>query len=148
MPKVFISHSWADNKFSRKLAENLKRDGAEIWIDYARISGGDSLPEVIGEAIEWCDTLILVWSKSASISYFVKLEWTCALTNQKRIIPCVIDDAKLPTILSGLLYLDFKNFENGYHSLVRDLKLSIEEETPRAVGKATPAHAKQPFARP
>ena len=45
MPKVFISHSWIDNDISRKIAHDLKRDGAEIWIDYARISGGESLPE-------------------------------------------------------------------------------------------------------
>jgi len=82
MPKIFISHSWEDNDISRKLAEYLKRDGADIWIDYARISGGDSLPEIIGDAIEWCDIMVLVWSKSAASSYFVKLEWTCALTNQ------------------------------------------------------------------
>ncbi|MBD3339990.1 MAG: TIR domain-containing protein, partial [Candidatus Lokiarchaeota archaeon] len=52
MSKVFISHSWEDNEISRKIAENLKRDGAEIWIDYARIHGGDSLPARISEALE------------------------------------------------------------------------------------------------
>jgi len=120
-----ISHSWEDNDISRTLAEYLKRDGADIWIDYARISGGDSLPEIIGNAIEWCNTMVLVWSKSATSSYFVKLEWTCALSNQKKIIPCVLDGAKLPTILSGFLYLDFKNFESGYRSLARDLKMML-----------------------
>ncbi len=44
MPKVFLSHSWDDNEISRKIAQDLKRDGAEIWIDHARISGGESLP--------------------------------------------------------------------------------------------------------
>ncbi|MDZ7261229.1 MAG: toll/interleukin-1 receptor domain-containing protein [candidate division KSB1 bacterium] len=52
MPKAFISHSWEDNETSRKLAEYLRHDGAEIWIDYAHISGDDSLPEVIGQAIK------------------------------------------------------------------------------------------------
>ena len=128
MTKLFISHSWEDNDISRKLAQYLKRDGAEIWIDYARIAGGDSLPEIIGKAIEWCDVMVLVWSRSAKSSYYVKLEWTCALSNQKKVIPCIIDGTKLPTILTGILYRDLRNFDIGYKSLARDLKLVIKAQ--------------------
>ena len=99
-PKVFISHAWEDNEVSRKLAEYLRRDGVEIWIDYARIEGGDSLPKVISNAIDWCDTFVLVWSKSAMDSYWVEEEWTCAHSLRKRIIPCPLDKTKLPSILT------------------------------------------------
>lgn len=128
MPKVFISHSWDDNDVARKIAHHVKRDGAEIWIDYARISGGESLPDGISEALEWCDILILVWSKPAAVSYYVKLEWQSALHLQKRIIPCLLDDTKQPAILRGLLYIDFKDFDNGYIKLCRALKLVTKEE--------------------
>jgi hypothetical protein len=143
MPKIFISHSWEDTDISRKLAEYLKRDNAEIWIDYARISGGDSLPEVIGKAIEWCDTMVLVWSKSAANSYYVKEEWTCAHTNQKRIIPCVIDNVKLPTILSSRLYIDFGDFEKGYRALARALRLMIKEENEESIVTRKPGYSEQ-----
>ena len=126
-PKIFISHSWEDNEISRKLAENLKRDGADIWIDYARIEGGDSLPEIISNAIDWCDTLILVWSKSAIDSYWVKEEWTCAHSLRKRIVPCLIDSSKLPSILMSKLYIDIYDFEKGYPILARALKLITKE---------------------
>jgi hypothetical protein len=122
MPKVFISHAWEDNEISRKLAEYLMRDGAEIWIDTSRVTGGDILPDAIGEGIAWCDVFLLVWSKSAKDSYYVTLERNCAIDNRKRIIPCVIDDEKLPTILSAFLRIDFKNFEQGYCHLASDLK--------------------------
>jgi len=127
MPKIFISHSWEDNDISRKLAEYLRRDGAEVWIDYARIEGGDSLPKIISDAIDWCDTLVLIWSKSAAASYWVGEEWTCAHVNKKRIIPCIIDNTKLPTILTSRLYLHFSNLERGYRELARTLKLSIKK---------------------
>jgi len=123
MAKVFISHSWKDNDISRKIAHELKRDGAEIWIDYARIKPGEGLPDRIGEALEWCDTLVLVWSKSAAESYYVKLEWQCALDMQKKIIPCIVDDAKRPPILRGFLYIDFRNFTQGYEQLLNALDL-------------------------
>lgn len=129
MPKVFISHSWDDNDIARKIAEYIKRDGAEIWIDYARITGGESLPDRISEALEWCDTLVLVWSQSAANSYYVKLEWQSALDLKKRIIPCLLDDAKRPAILRGFLYIDFQNFDQGYINLCRALRLKLAEVT-------------------
>jgi len=127
-PKIFISHAWEDNEISRKLAENLKRDGAEIWIDYAKIRGGDSLPEIISNAIEWCDTLILVWSKKASNSYWVKEEWTCAHSIRKRIVPCLVDEAELPSILRSRLYIDIRIFEVGYKGLTQAINVVIKQE--------------------
>lgn len=127
MPRIFISHSWEDNEIARKLAEYLKRDGAEIWIDYARIEGGDSLPEVISKAIDWCDTLVLVWSKSAAESYWVKEEWTAAHALKKKIIPCLLDSTILPSLLSSKLYLELNTIEQGYRSLAKSLKLVVKD---------------------
>ena len=125
MPKVFISHSWEDNDISRQIAKNIRRDGAEIWIDYSRIIGGDKLPEKIGEALKWCDTLVLIWSKSASESDWVKEEWTNAFSLKKRIIPCILDNTELPAILSSRLYINLQNFETGYRNLFKALEQKI-----------------------
>ncbi len=131
--KVFISHSWEDNEVSRKLAEYLKRDGADIWIDYTRIHGGDSLPRRISEALEWCDTLILIWSKAAKDSYYVNLEWENALDLRKIIIPCLLDETKRPAILCRCLFIDFKNFDEGYRQLAYALDLAIQKEPVKKV---------------
>lgn len=137
-PKIFISHSWNDNEISKKMAENLKRDGADVWIDSSRISGGDSLPDAIGEGIEWCDVFLLVWSKSARDSYYVKLERNCAVDNRKRIIPCVIDNEKVPTILTAFLRIDFQNFDQGYGHLIHDLKLNLTAQEHNATPPRKP----------
>ena len=133
MRKVFISHSWEDNEISRKLAEYLKRDGADIWIDYTRIHGGDSLPRRISEALEWCDTLILLWSKAAKESYYVNLEWENALDMRKIIIPCPLDETNRPAILRRCLFIDFKNFDSGYRQLAYALDLAIQKEVIKKV---------------
>ncbi len=133
MPKVFISHSWEDSEISRKLADYLRHDGSEIWIDYARISGGESLPRRISEALGWCDTLVLLWSKSAFDSYYVNLEWENALDLKKNIIPCLLDDTERPFILRRCLYIDFKNFDQGYNTLARDLKLNTTQKVQKAI---------------
>ena len=123
MARVFISHSWEDNTASKAIAEYLKKNGAEIWIDYSRIKGGQSLPQKISDALTWCDTLALVWSRAAATSYYVKLEWQSALSLRKTIVPCRLDDAELPPILSSLLYIDFRSFESGCEKLGQALDL-------------------------
>lgn len=128
MAKVFISHSWEDSEVSKNVAKQLKLDKVDIWIDFESIHGGDNLPIIIGRVIECCDTLILIWSKHAEKSYYVGLEWTCALNNEKRIISCILDDTKLPTILTGFLWLDFRDFEQGYKNLLKGLKLEPKVE--------------------
>ncbi len=76
IPKIFISHAWEDKPLVRRLESELKAAGAEVWVDHEGIRGGDNLPERISEALEWCDTLLLIWSKAASQSHWVVLEWT------------------------------------------------------------------------
>ncbi len=126
MAKVFISHSWKDNEISRKIAQYLKQDGAEIWIDYTTIKSG-AIPVRISQALEWCDTMVLIWSKSAADSYYVGLEWQSALDLQKQIIPCIIDNTNRPAILRGFLYVDFKDFDKGYEKLLQALEQQQEK---------------------
>ncbi len=131
MAKVFISHSWKDNDTAKNIARYLKQDGAEVWIDHRRISGGDSLPDRIGNALKWCDTLVLVWSKSAESSKWVNKEWKAALSLDKKIVPCLLDDTEIPILLCDILYIDFKNFSKGYKELLR--ALDLEGDKPPAL---------------
>ena len=122
--KVFISYSWKNKVVAQKIEKQLKLDGIDVWIDYDRFLAGESLPERISQALEWCTTLVLMWSKSAKDSYYVGREWQNALVLKKNIIPCRLDNTPLPGILSSLLSIDFNSIDDGYKSLSSALKLS------------------------
>ncbi len=122
-PKIFISHSWEDKPLVRRLENELQAAGAEVWVDHEGIRGGDNLPERISEALEWCNTLVLVWTKAASQSRWVNLEWTNAISLEKTIIPCRVDNAALPAILAHKAYVGFNDVEAGLAQLLRDLRL-------------------------
>jgi hypothetical protein len=77
-PKVFISYAWKNQPVAKQLQRDLQRDGVEVFVDYEKISGGDSLPARISAALDWCNTLILLWSADSAESYYVKQEWTSA----------------------------------------------------------------------
>jgi len=121
--KIFISYAWEDKAVVRRLEDELLTTDAEVWIDHSHIRGGHNLTMCINDALEWCNTLLLIWSKAARRSRWVKIEWTSANSIPKPIIPCLLDETKLPPILLGTVYVDFRNFDQGLEQLLRALKL-------------------------
>lgn len=133
-PKIFISHSWEDNPFAYRLEADLKSAGADVWIDYNETRGGDNLPDRLGEALEWCDILLLVWSETAESSAWVKLEWSNAISLRKKIIPCKVGKNKLPVVLSCKVYIDFLDYESGLSQLLRALMLGDQSKMDTSIG--------------
>jgi len=112
---------------------------------------GESLPERISAALDWCNTLILLWSANSAESYYVRQEWTSAFHLQKKIIACVLDGKKLPALLSGNLYLNFAPYESGYAQLCRSLGVEPKpraEKTASPKSKLPPQHVEIPVPQP
>jgi len=124
-PRIFISHTWEekDKALTHVLEDALREAGAEVWVDHAGIRGGDNLPKQINDALDWCNTLVLVWSKAAKTSHWVELEWTNAISLRKRIIPCPHDGTPRPSILANKAYINFANEADGLRQLLAALQL-------------------------
>ena len=130
-PRIFISHAWEDKELVRRLEKALSVAGAEVWVDHAGVRGGDNLPKRINDALAWCNTLLLVWSKAAEESHWVELEWTNAISLQKRIIPCPHDGTPPPPILTNKAYINFANAASGLRELLVALQLKLPNREAR-----------------
>jgi hypothetical protein len=128
-PKIFISYAWENQATAKQLQQALQAAGAEIFVDYTGIQGGESLPTRISQALRWCDTLILLWSQHAKDSHWVELEWTSAIALKRHLIPCKLDETPLPEILWGKRYVEFKNFDYGFNELLSALRLKRPVKT-------------------
>jgi hypothetical protein len=111
--KIFISHSSTDKTFVRSLAVDLAFIGHQPWVDEWQILAGDSIVERVGAGIEDADFMVVVLSKSAVSSQWVENEWQAKYwteVNQKRVvvIPVVVDDCTVPTLLRAKKYVDFR----------------------------------------
>jgi len=97
MPSVFLSYSRADLPLIEQLEARLRASSSEIsnWRDQEKIYGGQKWPKVLGEAIADQDVFLLAWSKHATASHFVELEWNTAIALKKTIIPCLLDGTPL-----------------------------------------------------
>lgn len=128
MSKIFISHSSEDNEFARKLANYLRRDGADVWIHYTQLVVESNLPKSIRKAIAWSDVVLLVWSNSAACSSCIQLELYSAMMFKKNIIICQVDDAKKWDNLERFHQINFKKFDQGYFDLADSLHIVLSDD--------------------
>ena len=123
--RIFLSHSWKDKGFARKLAKDLTISGAIVWIDEAEIKLGDSLIYKISKALDYVDYCAVLISKNSIDSSWVQKELEIAMTIEFEkkdtvVLPLILDDCTIPNFLKGKMYADMSTpakYEKGLNLL-------------------------------
>lgn len=107
---VFLSHNGADKAIARELAIFLIAENVSVWFDEWTIEVGDSIVGLLNSGLRDCSHFIILWSKNASRSRWVRSEMEAILhrsieTGNPRIVPIRLDDAELPPLLANLRHL-------------------------------------------
>lgn len=107
MGHIFISYSHKDKEYVHKLAEALQDKNFDVWID-DRIDYGTRWPLVIEDAIDTCESFILVASQNSHESTWVQHELARAQRLEKKIFPLLLNgDAWLP--FESIQYFDVRD---------------------------------------
>jgi ActR/RegA family two-component response regulator len=134
--KGFISYSSKDRRFVRKLATDLKRRGAQVWLDEWEIKVGDEIRQRIEHGISEYEYFVVILSKHSVESTWVEKELNAAFMKEvtkKRIVilPVLAEKCDIPPLISGKKYADFtKSYEQGFRELAEVL-LPVPLEIPR-----------------
>lgn len=124
MNSVFISYSSKDRDFALKLATDLKSRGLNVWFDQWELKVGDSLIVRIGTAIKAQDYLITILSSASVKSEWVIKELSTGVIRELEerrvvVLPVVIEDCDIPTLLTDKVYADFRrNYSSGLSKLL------------------------------
>ena len=118
-PKFFITHSWKDIDFARRLCDDLRKHGLDGFFDAYSIRPGDMVPTEIARGLEACDIYVPALSYAALKSPWCDEEINAAITLGKmperngrpRIIPILIENCqdKMSLFLLNRLYINFTN---------------------------------------
>jgi hypothetical protein len=108
-PIAFVSYSRSDwSGFVSGLVSELSQRSQQVWIDQDFIVGGDDWMDAIGQALQACDSLLLVLSPNAVNSKYVKMEYRYFFNQEKTIIPILYQKVdRLPFELATIHYIDF-----------------------------------------
>lgn len=137
-PTVFISYSWDSDqhrKWTRELAERLRRDGANVTLDQWHLAPGDQMAEFMERAVRENDLVLIICTprykkksheRSGGVGYEGDIMTAEVLStrNHRKFVPILRvgpwSDAA-PSWLSGKLYVDLSGSpysEDQYHDLV------------------------------
>jgi formylglycine-generating enzyme required for sulfatase activity len=124
--RFFITHSWNDITFARKLCEDLRASGLDGFLDERSIRPGESIPSRIEHGLETCDVYIPVLSPTAlkspwcdwEIDIAITLSREAARNERPRIMPVIAEKCTVPARLRHLLYVNFGDWRNDtvYHT--------------------------------
>jgi len=114
MARVFVSHSSRDKSFVTKLVVHLINSGVPVWYDMLEMELGSKVTEAIYGGIDGSTYFLIVMSRSALESSWVKEELNLAIDkerqwNRKFLVTVKLDDCQLPTSLVGRIYVDFSS---------------------------------------
>jgi TolB-like protein/tetratricopeptide (TPR) repeat protein len=93
-PTAFLSYARADQALAEKLAKALESAGLKLWWD-AQIEGGAAFAKSIETALDDCDAVIVLWSRSAVGSDWV-LDEAARGRDLRKLVPVSIDGTEPP----------------------------------------------------
>lgn len=106
---VFISYSRADVDVVRRIAEAVAREGFSVWWD-ADLPPHRAYGDVITEEIGGANAAIVVWSKTAAASEWVRAEADVA-RNQKKLIQTSIDGVMPPMPFNQIQFASLEDWQ-------------------------------------
>ena len=121
---IFISHSSFDKPKAEQLAKELEAQGYQVWLDTREVLVGHNIVGEVYKGITNSRFMVVLLSKAACESKWVKEEFTSARMteiekSQVVILPAKIEDCEVPAPLKGKKYADFtKEWSIGFQELI------------------------------
>jgi hypothetical protein len=131
---VFISHAGADSERAAAVAGILTVAGIDVRFDRRELRFGDSFLSFMESGLAQSDYCLLLWSRSASATPWVQLEWESALyrsIQEKRafLVAGRLEETALPALLAPRLRVDlFPELQPGIGHLISTWRADREAE--------------------
>lgn len=72
-PRIFVSHSHCDDAITTRLVEDLRRAGADVWVDMTGMDPGNFMQR-ISQALDTHEWMVLILTPAAIASQYVQTE--------------------------------------------------------------------------
>jgi hypothetical protein len=132
---VFISHAGADSSKAVVVAGLLGQAEIDVRFDRQELRLGDSFLTFMESALLSADYCLLLWSRNAASTPWVRVEWEAALyrsiqQKQSFLVVGRLEDAPVPALLGPRLRVDlFPEWQPGAGQIVETWRADREAET-------------------
>jgi adenylate cyclase len=149
VPDVFISYARQDEAVARRVAKVLQAAGLDVWWD-ADLPAHRAYSEVIERNLEQATAVVVLWSKTAAKSQWVRAEADFA-RNAGKLVQAQLDGTMPPMPFNQIQCADLKGWRGGTsHTGWAKLKGSAQalvsgEEAAAGPSKAAIRERLQPY---
>ncbi|WP_017666698.1 TIR domain-containing protein [Sandarakinorhabdus sp. AAP62] len=139
MPDIFLSYSRTDLAIAGQLAGVLQAAGHDVWWDQA-LKAGEVYDRVTEAALREARVVVVLWSKAAVASDWVRSEATVAM-QRGALMPVMIEDCQRPVMFELRQSADLI----GWKGNAKDLRLAafVADVTRQLAGPVTAAPVAQ-----
>lgn len=106
MAQVFLSYAREDRKRAQSVAAALENAGHSVWWD-RHLAGGSEYSTEIATALERADAVVVLWSKAAVASPWVRDE-AAKGRDRGRLVPATVDGTEPPLGFGQFHTIDLK----------------------------------------
>lgn len=127
---VYLSYASLDRALARRIAQDLRTTGVDVWLDEWEIRVGDSIAGRIQEGLERAAFVVVLLTRHSIASGWVEKEWRSKLDLEARerrvaILPVRGDEAPIPLLLRDRKCADLsRDYRSGVAELIRAIRLS------------------------
>lgn len=111
MADVFISYARSDETVARRVAKALQSAGLEVWWD-ADLPAHRAYSDVIERNLEGAEAVVVLWSKAAAASQWVRAEADFA-RNRGKLVQAQLDGTMPPMPFNQIQCADLKGWRGS-----------------------------------
>jgi hypothetical protein len=104
---IFVSYSRVDQSLVAPLVDLIRSLGSRIFMDVSSIVPGEKWRPALTQALEDARVVVVFWCEHSALSHEVESEYMAAHTQNKAIIPVLLDKTPVSRPLSDYQWLDF-----------------------------------------
>lgn len=128
---IFLAYARSDELFAIELAEDLRRFGAQIWLDITDIQDDEDWREAVATALQKCGLMLAVISDDALNDDDLREEILHFMANGKIVLPLVYQHLKNDHLALWTQPVDFRHdYTIGLNMLQRLLTPSSADSRP------------------
>jgi TolB-like protein len=141
LPDIFLSYSHDDEQTAKRFAESFEREGLSVWWD-ATIRSGEAFDAAIENALKGAKAVVVLWSKAAVQSRWVRSEATLADRN-RTLVPAMIEPCERPIMFELTKTADLSQWNGDpshrtWREFLADVRQSVGAGGAPPVSKAPP----------
>ncbi|NDJ85197.1 MAG: toll/interleukin-1 receptor domain-containing protein [Chloroflexi bacterium] len=118
--QVFLSYAREDEAFASTLAQDLKSQRANIWIDLndAPVDNKQQWLAAVEAALAESDILLVVMSQAAAQQSYIQNDWHFFMQHDRPVLVALSERCDIPPDLKHADTIDFSSsYESGLHRL-------------------------------